>query len=88
MLSFNLSGVRLDAAMEILRVSHNLKMGHAEVNTLTDVDTDISGLNREPGRVYVDVNNIPNQQSSEVEILANGDVLDGMYEDIKFSICD
>jgi hypothetical protein len=73
MSNLNLSGVRLDAAVEIFRVSHNLKMGQAEINTLTDQDGDIEGLDREPGRVYIEVNQIPNHQPSVVEMLANGE---------------
>tara|TARA_B100001123_G_scaffold242485_1_gene271091 strand:- start:592 stop:834 length:243 start_codon:yes stop_codon:yes gene_type:complete len=70
--NLNLSYVRLDAAAEILRVSRNLQKGQPETNSLTEVDSDIESMYREPDRVYIPVEQLPNTQPSEVELLADG----------------
>lgn len=71
--NFNISGVVLDAAVEILRVSRNLQKGQPETNSLTDPDSDMTSMYREPGRVYIPVEQLPNEQMSDVELLANGE---------------
>ena len=71
--NFNLSGVVLDAAVEFLRVSRNLEKGQPETNSLTDQDSDMTSMYREPDRVYIPVEQLPNEQMSDVELLANGE---------------
>ena len=74
--NLNLRGVSYTADVELAFSISKFQQGRNEGNALTDLDNDIETMQREPDRVYIPVDQIPNHQPSDVERFASGEVFE------------